>query len=116
MIISAYENKLVFIQGLPAMNKSEYQTLLAERDALDKQLVEVMLAERGSALSWIVEQMVLFDIDSRDLYRRPVKVSRKQTRPVAAKYRDPVTGTTWSGRGKSPRWIQGKNRDDFLIR
>ena len=104
------------MQGLLAMTKSEYKTLLAERDALDKQLVEVILAERGSVLSWIIEQMALFDIDSRDLYRRPVRVPRKQTRPVAAKYRNPLTGATWSGRGKSPRWIQGKKRDDFLIR
>jgi len=97
------------------MSKSEYQALLAQRDALDKQLVEVMLAERGDVLSWIIEQMALFDIDPRDLYRRPVKVPRKQTRPVAAKYRDPVSGATWSGRGKSPRWILSQNRDDFLI-
>jgi len=97
------------------MNESEYQALLAQRDALDKQLVEVMLAERRDVLFWIMEQMALFDIDSRDLYRRPVRVPRKQTKPVVAKYRDPFSGATWSGRGKSPRWIVNRNRDDFLI-
>jgi DNA-binding protein H-NS len=34
---------------------------------------------------------------------------------VAPKYRDPATGQTWTGRGKTPRWLQDKNRDDFLI-
>ncbi|BBU33407.1 H-NS histone (plasmid) [Burkholderia sp. THE68] len=39
----------------------------------------------------------------------------KKTAAVAAKYRDPKTGTTWSGRGREPFWIKGKKRDRFLI-
>ncbi|MFM0062925.1 H-NS histone family protein [Paraburkholderia aspalathi] len=35
--------------------------------------------------------------------------------PVAAKYRDPDSGATWSGRGKPPSWIAGKDRTQFLI-
>ena len=34
---------------------------------------------------------------------------------VAPKYRDPATGTTWTGRGKPPRWIEGKDRAQFAI-
>jgi len=39
---------------------------------------------------------------------------------VKAKYRNPETGATWSGRGKPPKWIkeaeaEGKSRDAFLI-
>lgn len=34
---------------------------------------------------------------------------------VAAKYRDPETGATWSGRGKAPKWIAGQERDKFVI-
>jgi DNA-binding protein H-NS len=41
-------------------------------------------------------------------------------RKVPAKYRDPKTGETWSGRGAPARWIvayekQGKKRDQFLV-
>jgi len=33
-----------------------------------------------------------------------------------AKYRDPKSGKTWTGRGKPPAWIAGaKNRDAYLI-
>ncbi|WP_065062561.1 H-NS histone family protein [Paraburkholderia tropica] len=33
------------------------------------------------------------------------------------KYRDPVTGSTWSGRGREPAWIaNAKQRERFLIR
>src|SRR5205085_6975443 len=32
------------------------------------------------------------------------------------KYRDPATGSTWTGRGKPPKWIaSAKDRDAFLI-
>ncbi|MEY4752031.1 MAG: hypothetical protein RIQ60_4245 [Pseudomonadota bacterium] len=39
---------------------------------------------------------------------------------VAAKYRDPVSGSTWSGRGLKPKWLtaaiaEGKAVEDFLI-
>ena len=41
-------------------------------------------------------------------------------KPVVAKYRDPVTDDTWSGRGKTPRWLAAKEaagelRDQFII-
>lgn len=31
------------------------------------------------------------------------------------KYRDPVSGETWTGQGGTPNWLKGKDRDDFLI-
>ena len=41
-------------------------------------------------------------------------------KPVAPKYRDAVTGSTWSGRGLQPKWVQaavaaGKTLEDFKI-
>ena len=40
---------------------------------------------------------------------------------VPPKYRNPKTGETWSGRGRTARWIvqaeqEGKSRDKFLVR
>lgn len=37
-------------------------------------------------------------------------------RTVAAKYADPKTGATWTGRGRAPVWIRDvKDRSKFLI-
>ena len=41
------------------------------------------------------------------------------TGPIKAKYRNPATGESWSGRGLQPKWIQvaladGKRLEDFL--
>lgn len=41
----------------------------------------------------------------------PLTASKK----VAPKYVDPKTGATWTGRGHPPKWIDGKDRDQFLI-
>lgn len=46
--------------------------------------------------------------------------SRSKGRKVAAKYRNPKTGDTWSGRGGVASWLaqeikSGKKREDFLI-
>ena len=43
------------------------------------------------------------------------KVRRGTGDKVAAKFRDPETGKTWSGRGREPTWIKGKNREKFKI-
>jgi DNA-binding protein H-NS len=40
----------------------------------------------------------------------------RRTGPQPAKYRDPKTGATWSGRGPAPAWLAGaKDRTKFLI-
>ncbi|MCR4470139.1 H-NS histone family protein [Burkholderia sp. SCN-KJ] len=51
-------------------------------------------------------------------YQRPEvygpRAPRKRGR-VDAKYRHPETGATWSGRGRPPAWIDGKDRAPFEI-
>ena len=47
---------------------------------------------------------------------RPGRTGKK----VAPKYRDPVSGATWSGRGLKPKWLQaaldaGQMASDFAI-
>ena len=49
---------------------------------------------------------------------RPASAAKGTT--VPAKYRHPVTGETWSGRGKPPKWLaaemgKGKKASDFAI-
>jgi DNA-binding protein H-NS len=48
---------------------------------------------------------------------REVKTAGKYVRgPQPAKYRDPKSGATWSGRGPAPAWLaRAKDRSRFLI-
>ncbi len=43
------------------------------------------------------------------------KPRRNKGEKVSPKYRNPETGDTWTGRGREPGWIKGKNRDDFAL-
>jgi len=45
--------------------------------------------------------------------KKKAKAVAKQS--VVAKYQDPKTGATWSGRGREPLWIKGKKRERFQI-
>jgi DNA-binding protein H-NS len=42
--------------------------------------------------------------------------SQKITADPVPKYRHLQSGVTWSGRGRAPHWIVGRNQDDFLVR
>jgi DNA-binding protein H-NS len=106
---------LIIEENTTEMTNTGYRALLAQREALEKQIEELRNAERGDAIQWIREQMALFKVKPEDLDPRSSRGPRKQSAPVAAKYRDPATGATWSGRGKPPRWIADQDRDKFAI-
>ncbi len=60
------------------------------------------------------------DIDShtggKKRSRKPGVKAAVKSSGSAAKYRDPKTGATWSGRGRAPAWIaSAKDRSKFLV-
>lgn len=89
--------------------------LIAQRDALTQQIEERKGAERTEAIAHIKSLMASFGITEADLTggKRTAKV--KATGKVAAKYRDPATEKEWSGRGLAPKWLQGKDKAQYLI-
>jgi DNA-binding protein H-NS len=77
---------------------SSYKELLAQREKLEKQIEEAKSREYAEVLNEIKQKM-----------------AGRPRAGVAPKYRDPDSGSTWSGRGKPPRWIAGLDREKFLI-
>lgn len=88
----------------------EFQAKIAE---LQAQADEIFKKEQHEALGKIKKLMGMYKISIEDI-QGTVKKSRKVSE-VKAKYRDPITGSEWSGRGRAPRWLEGKNRDDFRV-
>ncbi|CAJ3337372.1 H-NS family nucleoid-associated regulatory protein [Burkholderia pseudomallei] len=87
---------------------------------------EAMKAKQASVvLGRIVELMSKNGISVADIEAyfgsknggvRRGKSTTTQAASVAAKYQDPKSGATWSGRGRAPAWIaSAKNRDRFLV-
>ncbi|WP_175701008.1 H-NS family nucleoid-associated regulatory protein [Burkholderia ambifaria] len=92
-----------------------YLELKAQADALAQQAEEARLSELEGIITAMREQIVEYGITPEQLFGRRRVAASGERAPLAPKYRDPKTGATWSGRGKAPRWIAGKNRDRFLI-
>lgn len=93
-----------------------YQELIQQRDALEKAIAEARQREIASAVAKVRELVAEFGLSASDVF--PARASKSSGRApvkVAAKYRDPATGQTWTGRGKAPKWIDGKDRSAFVI-
>jgi DNA-binding protein H-NS len=94
---------------------SKYRELLEQKRVLDAQIEAIYASERAGVIEEIRQKISDFAIDLEDL--TPGKRgSHKKTGAVAPKYQDPTSGVTWSGRGRAPRWMDGKPRESFLIR
>jgi DNA-binding protein H-NS len=90
-----------------------YKELLAEQRELEARIEAARQAERDQAMTTIRELMDQFDITAAELSTK--KRGPKKTGPLPPKYRDPESGATWSGMGREPRWIAGKDRKAFAI-
>lgn len=94
-----------------------YRDLIAQRDALNLQIEEARKKEIASALETIRELVQRYELTVADVFPSGRADGRSVRKGVAvsAKYRDPSSGATWTGRGKPPLWIKDKQRDQFLI-
>jgi DNA-binding protein H-NS len=122
------------------MKKSiDYPTLITQIANLKKQAESVRSLEKSTAVAEIKEQMKTLGISLADLQiggsskviaPKGVKATKSVEKEILvkatrqkpeAKYLDPTTGATWTGRGKTPKWLQaallsGKKKEKFAIR
>ena len=72
--------------------------------------------ELSGAIKTIKDLMQLHGINVEDIAggsrAKPAKV--KST--VAPQFKNPETGETWTGRGRAPRWLDGKDKEQFRIK
>jgi DNA-binding protein H-NS len=94
-----------------------YKELQAEIQSLQAKAEQLRQDEMQHAIDEIREKMNEYGITIQDL-EGGAKRGRRATAgtTVKPKYRNPETGDTWTGRGKPPRWIAGKDKEQFLIR
>jgi len=94
------------------------QELIAQKAALEAQIAEQRQKELSEALAQIKALVDAHGLTAEDIFggaSRRAKGPAKAGSKVAAKYRDSVSGATWSGRGLAPKWLQGKNKEEFAI-
>lgn len=97
------------------------QELLAQRAALEKKIAEAQRTARADAIAKVKALMAEYGLTAADLAGKATPGPKAEAgKKVAAKYRDPSTGQTWTGRGLKPKWLQaalsgGKSLDDFAL-
>ena len=97
---------------------TSYKDLLQQREALEKAITDARNREVADAVRQTLELVAEYGLTVQDVFpsgRTAKPAGAKITAKVAPKYRDPATGQTWTGRGKAPKWIEGKDRAAFTI-
>jgi DNA-binding protein H-NS len=91
----------------------EYQVQIVE---LQKLADAARAKETAAAREKIAAIMREHGLKYMDL-STPAKVNgAKAHASVPAKYRDTASGKTWSGRGRAPKWLNGKEKEAYLIK
>lgn len=101
---------------------SSYKELQDQIAKLQAEAEQVRKNEIATVIADIRKRMEEFGISLNDLGPMSKTKGRKKATAStsAAKYRNPATGETWTGKGRRPKWIveaesQGKSPDAFLI-
>ena len=72
--------------------------------------------ELSGAIKTIKDLMQQHGITVEDLAggsrAKPAKVKSS----VPAQFKNPESGETWTGRGRAPRWLDGKDKEQFRIK
>ena len=89
----------------------DLEDLVEQRGALEQEIRQRARAELAELESRRAVLLALLGDNPKAPDEKPVKA------PVVsiAKYRDPDTGKTWSGKGKRPQWFDAGRAEDFLI-
>lgn len=89
--------------------------MLAQRAALDQQIIDTQRQLKADAIAKCKALMADHGLTLADLGVRGGVAPRKSTGKVAAKFRHPETGETWSGRGLQPKWLKAAIDDGAAL-
>ncbi|KVL27716.1 MULTISPECIES: H-NS histone family protein [unclassified Burkholderia] len=81
----------------------------ARKSAPKEKVNENKFSCRKKVLAEILKAVVEFQFTLDELFP---DIRKRKARP---RYFDPVSGATWSGRGREPHWIRGKDRRKFEL-
>ena len=95
-----------------------YDELRAKAAEILAQAEQVKAEERQKTIDTVRVMISTYGITAKDLGLDKSPKAKSGPKPgnkVSPKYRDPQSGATWSGRGKTPRWINGTDRSQYAI-
>jgi DNA-binding protein H-NS len=96
------------------MTAEQIAELMAKREALDAEIAALRKAARSKVLAEVKKSVAEYDLTPAEVFGG-AKSGRKGTGGLPPQFRDPESGKTWTGRGRAPAWIEGKDREAFRI-
>lgn len=93
---------------------TSYQEIQKQIAELQAKAEEARRAEVTAARAQIQSIMKEFGLSVADIAGTP-KVPKAARKPVEIKYKDQATGDTWTGRGRAPKWLEGKDKNQYLV-
>lgn len=99
--------------------QTQQEALAKQQQDIAMQIEALRLQDRSKAIAQAIELIAEYQLTQKDLFSKTSAIKKvKSASKVAAKYRNPVDGKTWSGRGLVPKWMknaEGNKREEFLI-
>jgi len=95
--------------------------LIAQREALERQIKSARDADRSAAIAQIRTLMVDHGLTHDDVAAEsPRKGGMKLGTKLPPKFRDPTSGASWTGRGLKPKWLSaaladGRRLEEFAV-
>lgn len=71
--------------------------------------------ELSGAIQKIKDLMQQYGITVEDLSSGTRAKPAKVKSTVAPQFKNPETSETWTGRGRAPRWLDGKDKEQFRM-
>ena len=97
-----------------------YKELQEQIAELQKQAENARKQEVAAVVVEVKAKIAEFGISAEDLGYATKGKGRGKPSTAAAKYRDPVSGKQWNGKGRKPGWLadalaSGRSTSEFLI-
>ncbi|WP_454708445.1 H-NS histone family protein [Delftia acidovorans] len=99
---------------------SDYKALLQQKAELEKKIDALIQNAKTDAIAEAKAMVQQYGLAKEDVFpsakSKSGKAGKAGKRSVGEpKFRNPETGATWTGRGKPPKWIEGKDRASLAI-
>lgn len=91
-----------------------YKELQTQIAALQNTAEETRAKEFDGAIQQIKALMQEYGITVQDLNTAAKKKGKKSKQQAKIQFQD-ADGKTWSGRGRMPDWLKGKDKEKFRI-
>lgn len=103
--------------------KSEYLDLIRQQRQLDEKVARARDLMLADVVKSIIRVMLEYGVEVEDVRKAfphgrglPRSGIKRPRLKHVARYLDATTGRTWSGRGRMPKWLEGKCLDDYLLK